>query len=129
MRTLPSQPSDCSRVDDCTTFAQGGAAVIGLVWAAGRAAADAECTGMRLSVIKSGVVATTPLQTAMMCLAAGPLIGCTEALKDLGVVQGSWAAEASTAMARCSTACDLLAKVASLSCSMAAKAPLGWQRP
>ena len=39
----------------------------------------------------------------------------------LGVVQGSGAAEAATAMARWSTACDRWAKVARLSCAMAAK--------
>jgi hypothetical protein len=63
-------------------------------------------------------VATTELLTEMMRLAAGPLFGCREPIKDLGLVQGSGAVEAAAAMARWSAACDRLAKVARLSCTM-----------
>ncbi len=48
-----------------------------------------------------------------------------EALKDLGVVQGSGAAEAAAAIAKRSTACDRLAKVARLSSNVAAKGTFG----
>ena len=105
LRMLPSRPSVRTRVDDCAAFVQGAAAAIGLAGAAGRAATSRECMGSRVNVTKSGFEATAPLLTAMMRRAAGPLFGCAEALKDLGVVQGSGAAEAAAAVARWSTAC------------------------
>ncbi len=83
---LPSKPSVSTLVEDCTAFVQGAAAAIGLAGAAGRTATTMECMESRVDVPKSGVVATTPLLAAMMRHAAGPLFGCTEALKDLGVV-------------------------------------------
>ena len=121
LRLLPARPSVRTWVDDCTAFVLGEAAAVGLAGAAGRTAASMERAGSKVNVTKSGCVATTPLLTEMMRLAAGPLFGCREPLKDLGVVQGSGAAEAAAAMARWSTACDRLAKVARLSCTMAVK--------
>ena len=59
--------------------------------------------------------------TAAMRAAAGPLFGCTEALKDLGVIPRAGPAEKAAAMARWSTACNRLAKIAKLSMPMHAK--------
>ena len=67
------------------------------------------------------MLGSNPRLTTAMREAAGPLFGCTEALKDLGVVQGSGPAESAAAMARWSTACNRLAKVAKLSVPMSAK--------
>ena len=49
------------------------------------------------------------------------MFGCITALKDLGVIQGTGAAESQAAMVRWATACDWLAKIARLSMPMAAK--------
>ena len=70
---------------------------------------------------KSGVLGSNPKLTTAMREAAGPLFGCTEALKDLGVVQGTGPAEQASAMARWSTSCNRLAKIAKLSMPMSAK--------
>ncbi len=83
---LPSKPSGRTWMDDCTASAQGAAAAIGLVEAVGSAAASMECMRSRVNVTKSGVATTTPFLTAMMRQAVGPLFGCAEAFKDLGVV-------------------------------------------
>ena len=56
-----------------------------------------------------------------MRAAAGPLFGCTEALKDLGVIQGAGPAEQDAAMARWSTACSRWGKIARLSMPMQEK--------
>ena len=56
-----------------------------------------------------------------MRAAAGPLFGCTEALKDLGVIEGAGPAEQAAAMARWSPACNRLGKIARLSMPMLEK--------
>ncbi len=76
---------------------------------------------LKVNLVKSGVIGTSPQRTAAMRAAAGPLLGCTAALKDLGVIQGTGAVENQAAMARSTTACDRLAKIARLSVPMPAK--------
>ena len=76
---------------------------------------------LTVNLVKSGALGTSAQLTAAMRAAAGPLFGCTTALKDLGVIQGSGAQETQAAMARWATACDRLAKIARLSMTMSAK--------
>jgi hypothetical protein len=80
-----------------------------------------EAMGSKINTVKSGAVGSSRLLTRMMQLAAGPLFGNTEALKDLGVIQGNGQQEAAAALQRWSTACDRLVKIGRLSCSMRVK--------
>ena len=100
LRGLQSRPSARTWVDDCTAYVQGGEAAVELAAEAGRTAEDMQAMSLRVNQAKSGVIGTSPQYTAAMRAAAGPLFGCTTALKDLGVIQGTGAAENQAAMAR-----------------------------
>ncbi len=115
LRNLPVRPSSRTWVHDCTAFVQGAVGAIGFAGEAGRTAGTVELFRMKFNRTKSGVVTTTPWHTEMMRLAAGPNFQCTDALKHLGVVQGSGPADSGAAMLRWHTACDRSAKVARLS--------------
>ena len=67
---------------------------------------------------KSGVRGSDIWLTAAMRAVAGPQLGSTKVLKDLGVVQGSGPAETEVAMARWATACDRMARIARLAAPM-----------
>ncbi len=54
----------------------------------------------KVNRIKSGAIGTSPQHTAAMRAAAGHLFGCTTALRDLGVIQGTGAADSQAAMVR-----------------------------
>ena len=121
LRDMQARPSVRTWVDDCTAFVQGEAAAIELAGEAGRKAEEMQGMSLVVNRPKSGVLGTNPRLTAAMRVAAGPLFGCTEALKDLGVIQGSGPAESEAAMARWATACNRLAKITKLSMPMQAK--------
>jgi len=121
LRDLQSAPSVRTWVDDCTAFVQGKQAAVELA-AEGRWRAERmQDMSLVVNKAKSGVLGTSAELTKAMREAAGPLFACTEALKDLGVVQGTGVAERKAAMARWSTACGRLTKIAKLSVPMAEK--------
>ncbi len=60
----------------------------------------------------------------MRRIAAGPLLGCITALKDLGAVHGNGAAEDQAANTRWAAACDILGRTARLSLPMSDKGSL-----
>ena len=120
-RDMQAEPSVRTWVDDCTAFVQGEAAAVELAGEAGRKAEEMQTMSLTVNRPKSGVLGSSARLTAAMRAAAGPLFGCTEALKDLGVIQGAGPAEKAAAMARWSTACNRLAKIAKLSVPMQAK--------
>jgi hypothetical protein len=123
LRDMQAGPSVRTWVDDCTAFVQGETAAVELAGEAGRKAEEMQTMSLSVNRPKSGVLGSSARLTAAMRAAAGPLFGCTEALKDLGVIQGAGPAERAAAMARWATACSRLAKIAKLSVPMQAK---GW---
>ncbi len=71
---------------------KGGEAATGLAAEAGRTAATRLGMSLKVNLVKSGVIGTNPQRTSSMPAAAGPLFGCTTALKDLGVIHRGIAA-------------------------------------
>ena len=115
LRDMQAGPSVRTWVDDCTAFVRGEAAAVELAGEAGRKAEEMQTMSLTVNRPKSGVLGSSSRLTAAMRAAAGPVFGCTEALKDFGVIQGAGPAEKAAAMARLSTACNRLAKIAKLS--------------
>ena len=112
LRDGQARPSVRTWVDDCTAFAQGEQTAVAL---AGEAAFKVQTVSLKVNRPKSGVLGSSTRLTAAMRAAAGPLFGCTEALKDLGVIQGAGPAEQDAAMVRWLAACSRLGKIARLS--------------
>ena len=121
LRDLPSQPSVRSWVDDCTAFVQGREAAVNLAEEAGRTAEGMQMMRLMVNLDKSGVRGSDARLTAAMRAVAGPQLAGHKVLKDLGVIQGSGAAETEAAMSRWSTACDRMARIARLAVPMLAK--------
>jgi hypothetical protein len=121
LRHGQARPSVRTWVDDCTAFVQGEQAAVELAGEAARKAEEMQTMSLKVNRPKSGVLGSNARLTAAMRAAAGPLFGCTEALKDLGVIQGAGPAEQAAAMARWSPACNRLGKIARLSMPMLEK--------